>query len=239
MGITVTELDLASYVAAVTAHPAFTSRFTEELRTPGIRVPLTADPDVFETAVTLGRELIWAATYGAAFADPNQGRPLNSIAYPDTDARRVRNLTPIGATLPEGITYDHASQTIHLGNGSFAPITERVWTYDVGGVKVIQHWFDYRRANPRGMGGSPLNDTHVTEWPIEWVREFSELLTALRRISDLEPAQADLLGRILDGPTISRAELAAEGVRFPASARDRLPRYVANDISDGENTLLF
>jgi len=83
----------------------------------------------------------------------------------------------------------------------------------------------------------PLDDIHVKEWPIEWVREFNELLTALRRVSDLEPDQADLLGRILDGPTVSRAELVAEGVRFPASARDRRPRYGLEPVS-GEQGML-
>ena len=177
--------------------------------------------------------------YGAAFADPSQGRPLNSIAYPATDGRRVRNLTPIGAVLPERITYDGAGQTIYLGNGSFGPVTGRVWTYDVRGMKIIKHWFDSRKANPGGRKSSPLDDVHVREWPIEWVREFNELLTALRRISDLEADQADLLERIMVGPTVNRAELIAEGVRFPVSARDRRPRYGASDIRDMENTLQF
>ena len=237
LGTTVTGRDLVAYIAAVTAHRAFTARFAVELVTPGIRVPLTADRDVFEKAVTLGRELIWAATYGAAFADPTQGRPRDSIAYPVTDARRVRNLTSIGTTLPERITYDNASQTIHIGNGSFGPATEQVWAYDVGGMKVIKHWFDSRKARPGGRRSSPLDDTHVSEWPIEWVREFNELLTALRRITDLEPGQADLLERIIDGPTITRAELAAEGVRFPASPRDRRPRNRLEDVSGGQSTL--
>lgn len=84
-----------------------------------------------------------------------------------------------------------------------------------------------------------MDDIHIREWPIERVREFNELLTALRRVSDLEPDQADLLQRILDGPTVSRAELVAEGVRFPASGKDRRPRYGADDIRDAENTLQF
>jgi predicted helicase len=238
IGTSVSAGDLLAYVAAVAAHPAFTARFAEELVTPGIRVPLTGDADLFAMAVTLGRQLIWAATYGAAFADPSQGRPLDNIAYPASDPRRVRNLTPIGGRLPETITYDKASETIRIGNGSFGPVPERVWTYDVGGMKIIQHWFDYRKANPGGRRSSALDDIHVQEWPIEWVREFNELLTALRRISDLEPDQADLLDRIIGGPTITRADLASEGVR-PAGPRDRRPRYGPHDArNDQENTLL-
>ena len=239
LGITVTVQDFAAYVVAVTAHPAFTARFAEELVTPSIRVPLTDEPSLFLEAVVVGRQLIWSATYGAAFADSSQGRPLGSIAYPADDPRRVQNLTSIGAGVPEEITYDHASQTIHLGSGSFGPVTERVWTYDVGGMKIVKHWFAYRKAEPSGRRSSPLDDIHVHEWPVEWVREFNALLTALRRITELEPDQADLLDRILNGPIVNRAELVAEGVQFPTSPRDRRPRYGANDKGDAENTLQF
>jgi hypothetical protein len=38
--------DLVAYVAGVAAHPAFTERFTAELETPGVRVPITSDPNL-------------------------------------------------------------------------------------------------------------------------------------------------------------------------------------------------
>ncbi|MEU0521711.1 type ISP restriction/modification enzyme [Streptosporangium sp. NPDC006007] len=46
LGRPVISADLLSYVAAVTAHNGYTVRFAEELRTPGVRVPLTADPEL-------------------------------------------------------------------------------------------------------------------------------------------------------------------------------------------------
>ena len=239
LGATVTGADLAAYVAAVTAHPAFTAHFADELVTPGIRIPITADPNLFAAAVALGRELIWAATYGAAFADPRQGRPHNSIAYQTSDPRRVQNLTPIGSALPEEISYDEASQTIRLGEGTSGPVPERVWAYDVGGMKIIQHWFDYRKARPGGRRSSALDGTHVEEWPIEWIREFNELLTVLHRISDLEPDQASMLDDILDGPIITGAELGSKGAKFPASSTDRRPRYGLHDTTDDDQGTLL
>jgi hypothetical protein len=239
LGITVAGADLVAYIAAVVAHPGFTARFAQELVTPGIRIPLTIDHDLFTIAVGLGHKLIWAATYGAVFSDPGEGRPLNNINYPIGDLRRVRNLTPIGAGLPEKITYDDATQTIHLGNGGFGPVPERVWNYDVGGMKIIKHWFDYRKANPSGRRSSPLDNINADEWPVDWVREFNELLTALRRVSELEPDQADLLDRIIDGPTATRADLVSEGVRFPANPKDRRPRFgLHNTMNEQGNTLL-
>jgi len=223
----------------VTAHPAFTQQFVDELVTPGIRVPLTSDPDLFVRAAKLGRYLIWAATYGAVFADPAEGRPLGNTTYSTDDPRRVRNLTSVGVGLPEKITYDKAAQTIYLGGGSFSPVTERVWNYDVGGMKVVKHWFDYRKANPSGKKSSPLDSIHAAAWPIEWVREFNQLLTVLRRISELEPDQAELLARIIDGPIITQADLVSDGVRFPTNPKERRPRFsLHNEMDEQEGTLL-
>lgn len=222
----VTEQLLVAYVAAVIAHPGFTQGFAEELMTPGIRVPITAEADLFAQAAGLGQEVVWAATYGAAFSNPSHGRPLNSVAFPDGDERRVRNLSPITEKLPTSLTYDAELQLIKIGGGSFGPVPERVWEYDVGGMKVVKHWFDYRKADPAGRKTSPLDSVHVKEWPIEWVRELNELLTALRRLSDMEADQAALLHRIICGPVITRAELASDGVAFAMSRNDRRPRYV-------------
>lgn len=41
---------------------------------------------------------------------------------------------------------------------------------------------------------------HVDRWPVEWSREFTELLTVLSRLVKLAPGQAALLQDILAGP---------------------------------------
>jgi hypothetical protein len=106
-------------------------------------------------------------------------------------------------------------------------------------MNVIRHWFDRRKAKPGGKKSSPLDEINVPEWPVEWIREFNELLTALRRISDFEPAQSDLLDRIMNVAMITRADLATEGIRFPENKKDRQPRYGLHNVSnDHENTLL-
>ena len=60
----VTVEDMVAYVAAVVAHPAFVARFTDELTTPGVRVPITSDPVLWARAVELGRQVVWLHTYG-------------------------------------------------------------------------------------------------------------------------------------------------------------------------------
>jgi hypothetical protein len=51
----------------------------------------------------------------------------------------------------------------------------------------------------------------------EWTTEAIDLLTLLSRLTELEPAQADVLSRTLDGELISMDELAGSGVHWPVT----------------------
>ena len=59
--------------------------------------------------------------------------------------------------------------------------------------------------------------------------EFSDLLSVLTQLIDLEPAQQSLLEDILDGEVLTADELATMGVRWPAQTgdKDRQPRKAA------------
>ncbi len=46
-GSPVTAPDAMAYLAAIGAHPAYTARFQPDLSTPGLRMPITADPATF------------------------------------------------------------------------------------------------------------------------------------------------------------------------------------------------
>ena len=80
LGRDVTSADVLAYVAAVVAHPAYTQTFADELTTPGIRVPVTRDPDLWAQAVRIGEQVIWLHTYGAACTGP--GGPRRTCACP-------------------------------------------------------------------------------------------------------------------------------------------------------------
>ncbi|MGW8439212.1 type ISP restriction/modification enzyme [Nocardiopsis sp. NPDC055879] len=231
LGFTVEAQDLVAYIAGITAHPAFTEEFIEELDAPGVRVPLSAEPNLWAMACELGRQVVWAATYGEAFADPAEGRPQGKIGFAPADLRRPKNLTPIGTELPAKITYipaDDGEGQIRVGEGLFGPVTERMWNYDVGGMNVINKWFSYRKDNPGGKKTSPLDDIHVDTWPMEWITEFNELLTALRRVTDIEKSQSELLDKALSGPMLTLETLRSKGVKFPEFDKDRKPRFDLN-----------
>ncbi|MFY1623728.1 type ISP restriction/modification enzyme [Micromonospora sp. WMMD735] len=230
LGFAVSVEDLVAYIAGTAAHRAFTPRFAEELVTPGIRVPFTADPQLWAEAVAVGHQVIWLHTYGEAFSDPTSERPKGNIRYPADDPRRPLNTTAITVdSLPDTISHNPITETLHVGTGSFAPVTADVWEYDVGGMQVIKKWFSYRKANPGGRRSSPLDAIHVDRWPHEWTAELNDLLTMLRRLVDLEPHQEDLLDRIVAGPQITIVDLTSAGV-FPVPDLARRAHRHAPDL---------
>ncbi|MEU3224368.1 type ISP restriction/modification enzyme [Streptomyces sp. NPDC006976] len=236
-GEPVTVADLAAYTAAVTGHSAFTERFTEELLTPGVRLPLTRNAELWNRATALGREILWASTYGERCADTPAGRTAADVGFPSGDERQVRYLTHIGSTVPNTMSYEPGTETLRVGEGTFAPVPEAVWAYHVGGMRVVNKWFGYRKAKPTSKRTSPLDDIHVESWPAEWTTELIELLCVLRRLTDLAPAQSALLTEILAGEVITCAELATEGVTL-APASGRKPRHrPADGLFTEENVI--
>lgn len=231
LGVQTTVEDLVAYVAAIVAHPGFTERFIEELVTPGIRVPITADSSIWMQAVDLGRELLWTSTYGAVMYDSARSRPPNSIRYPGSDPRSPRNTVAIpGRPLPAQIR--HEGETLHVGDGCFAPVPEAVWRYDVGGMNVLKTWFSHRSAHPGGRVTSDLDRIHIETWPYDWTRDLNDLLTVLRRLTELEPRQRQLLDSVLASSQITVADLTSAGV-FPVPATARRPRRAASIGGDG------
>ena len=88
-----------------------------------------------------------------------------------------------------------------------------MWAYEVSGKQVIRQWLSDRKANrERPIIGdrrppSKLREIQPDHWLAEYTTELINLLNVLGRLIELEPAQADLLERICDGPTISIDEL--------------------------------
>lgn len=214
--------DVLAYLAGVTAHAGFTGTFADELTTPGVRVPITNDAALWSEAVMLGREVLWLHSYGEVFANAGE-RPAGDIRLPANDPRRPLALTAIDG-IPERIEYDNDARTVFLGSGAWGPVDPAVWQYTVGGKQVLKSWFNYRKAEPGGRRSSSLDDLHITSWPSEWTAEFTDLLTVLTRLVDLEPAQEELLGRILAFDLITAKELAVAGTRWPTRKSDRVPR---------------
>jgi hypothetical protein len=212
--------DVMAYLAAVVANPLFTLRFKDDLISPGLRVPLTADAKLFAEAVALGSEVIWLHCYGERFTDPSAGRPKGAPRLPKEIAPRIPAKGEIpGAPepLPETMDYDPATQRLKIGKGYVENVTPQMWVYEVSGMNVLRQWFSYRRRDrTRPIIGdrrppSPLDKIQPDHWLPEYTSDLIDLLNVLGRLIALEPKQADLLEQICAGSLRTADELREAG----------------------------
>jgi len=200
-GVDLAPDDLFAYCYGVLAGSDYTLRFADELRTPGPRVPLTADASLFFDAANLGYELLWLHTYGERFPEGRAGLLLSSISVDGT------------LSLPEkpgDIRYDAQNQALRIGDGKVDGVRPEVWAFEVSGMPVVRKWLGYRTAKGAGRAassGSPLDQIRPNEWLDEWTGELLELLSVLQRTIDLQPRGVELLDRILAGPLIRASDL--------------------------------
>jgi predicted helicase len=78
LGLRIRPEDVLAYIACVTAHGGYTRRFAEELRSPGIRVPVTLTTDLWTEAVEIGKRVIWLHTFRRAHGQ----QPTATTALP-------------------------------------------------------------------------------------------------------------------------------------------------------------
>ncbi|MEV8592497.1 type ISP restriction/modification enzyme [Streptomyces sp. NPDC052012] len=229
--------DLAAYAVAIAGHSAFTEHFAEDLLTPGVRLPLTRDPDLWKEAVRIGHEFLWAATYGEHGLPDGASTPEeDGVRFPQGDPRQVRYVTGIGTDVPDTLAYDEENTTLHVGRGAFSWVPPAVWNYEVGGMRIVKKWFGYRKASPTSRKTSPLDDIHVTSWPREWTEELINLLSVLRRLVDLAPTQQALTAKIVSSPVITVADLTSAGVLPPQPGATRARRLVVLDFGQSDES---
>ena len=239
LGHPVTAEDFLAYLAAVAAHHAFTELFSDDIQTPGLRVPLTSDAKLWHEAVALGREVIWLHTYGERFDDSSAGRPKGPPRLPAEQSPKVRVAIPdVADEMPDEISHDPITEILHVGKGQIAPVPAAVWRYEVDGMRVVRKWFGYRKKNPATKRTSPLDAIVATTWTSGVTTELLNLLNLLARLVRLEPAQATILGNIMAGPQIVVGDITAAGV-LPVSENLRGPSVnVASLMSSEQASLL-
>lgn len=212
--------DLVYYLAALTGHPGYVRTFDEPLQQAGIRVPLTADPALWERAVQLGKQVVWLHTYG------ERGEPLPGMKYlhqiPEgADYTLPTPTVDMGRTMPEkkpsfspdpvtgSLSKEQDSPvtgTVSFGQARCENVEKRVFDYTIGGNQVLGLWAKYRLKKPVVRRSSSLNDIVQREWPEAWSEEYERLLYTLTHLVHLEPAQEKLLDEVLAGEQIFREE---------------------------------
>jgi hypothetical protein len=112
------------------------------------------------------------------------------------------------ADIPHDLAYDPQTRRLMIGNGHVANVAPEVWNYEVSGKRVLTQWWSYRRQDrskpPMGdkRPPSPLGDIQPETWLPQYTSELLNVLRVLTRLVALEPAQSDLLARIVEGPTL-------------------------------------
>ena len=212
--------DLLSYIAGVAASPAYTARFQEDLTTPGLRIALTANADLFSRAVHLGQQVLWLHTFGERMADVEAGRPAQPPRMPVGQRPTVPKEGTISEEpddMPNTISYQPDKHRLLVGHGFVENVTAEMWEYEVSGNQVLTHWFSYRkRDRERQQIGnrrppSRLGSIQPAHWLPEYTTELLNVLNVLGLLIALEPEQAALLEEICAGPSITANELRDAG----------------------------
>lgn len=223
--------DIIPYIAGIVAHEGYTTRFRRDLGRPGLRVPLTSDFDLWHSAVEVGKRIIWLHTFGERFHNETEDRPWRMLPN-RPDVREPIPGTP--EEMPQIMQYERDSGLFILAgaskSGRVGPVSLRAANYDVCGMRIIQHWFNYRKQSPVLQKKATLLDTETADrWTLAMTEELRDLIAVLEGCVALEHTQIRLLDRILGGPLLSVPVLEQAGV-LPVPDSARRPRLNEDDL---------
>ncbi|MDP8929752.1 MAG: N-6 DNA methylase [Actinomycetota bacterium] len=225
LGFEVDEQDLLAYCYALLSCPSYTTRFAQELQTPDVRVPLTRDPEVFLSGITVGKRLLWIHSYGERYVP--EGERAGRI--PRGQARAARAVPTDPAEYPGEFSWDEKSETLYVGTGAFRPVRRDVWEFQVSGLRPLRSWLGYRMRRRVGRRSSPLDDVRPESWPAEYNDELLELLWLLEHTVEMAPLLEEALDAATTGAVFSAGELpqpAEQERKGPEAVR---PRDVVDD----------
>ncbi|MEV5015002.1 type ISP restriction/modification enzyme [Streptomyces sp. NPDC053780] len=178
---------------------------------PGGTVPFTADPELWERGVDLGRRALWLMLRdGERPRLPGGRRPYVRAPLP------ARPLT---------LRYDPDDEVLHLDEGRVSPVPPGAWEFEVGGVRVLEQWFAARTAE--GEPGT-LAAIRPATWPQTWTSELLELITVLALLAEARSGSAESTVTA----EITAAELREAGV-LPVPPAARRPASVLDGPEEG------
>lgn len=210
---------LFAYVFGTLAGTDYTSRFAKPLRTPGARVPLTEDPEIFDAMVRHGEKLLWLQTFGDRFASDGSSFPSPRAEWAKTPTRPPADKSEI--------VFDPANAMLRIADGVLSRLAPEVYAFEVSGLRVISKWLGYRMAIPGGRAASsksPLDAIRPTTWAPEWSQELLEIVSALEHTLEMQPIGSMLLDEMLLGQLI-----AADDLPDPSAALRQPPKPRGED----------
>jgi hypothetical protein len=175
----VTAEALMAYCYAALGTHSYVARFAEELRTPGPRIPVTADAALFERTAALGERL------------------LSMHTYREVRVGKAQVVSAFGDEYPARFAYDPNELKLQVGTAAIEPIAHCIWAYSVSGFRPIQSWLR-RRITP-SRGKSPLDSIRPRTWTVAMTHELLELVWVLEATLALQPALDAVLDEIVSG----------------------------------------
>jgi hypothetical protein len=221
----ITPEDFLPYVYGALAQPAFTARYTKELETHELRLPITKDAVLFEKIRSIGARLLWLHTYSERFVP--EGEQYGHV--PSGTTKCTKAVPGYAAGYPEAFSYNDVTRTLHVGEGEFAPVWPEVYEFEVSGLKVVQSWLKYRMKKGAGKKSSPLDDIRPERWTGQFTTELLELLWVLEATVAGYPEQAKLLEAVIAGECFRADELppVLDELRVPPK-----PKTHGSDLLD-------
>jgi hypothetical protein len=182
----------------------------------GTVVPLPRDPRAWSDGVEHGHRVLALLLRGARGGErprlPGGQRPYVRAA--------------IGAR-PDALAYDAGESALLLGGGRISPVPAAAWEFEVGGVRVLERWFEERTAAVRA---GTLEAIRPRAWPQEWSSELLELVTVLALLARARDGRPERTAPEL--PLLGREELVAAGV-LPVPRPARRPASVLDHPEEG------
>ena len=196
----ITAEDLFAYVYAILGGQSYTRTFWDELETPGARIPITKDAEIFRKASERGKKLIWLHTYAKRFKDEQQNR---NGKVP----KGIAEVRVAVTEFPNEFSYDPESKEMHVGNGRIAPVESEVWNYEISGLKVLQSWLGYRMKKPKGRKSSELDKIRPQQWSHNMTIKLINLVWILEATLGMEPDLESILQAVIKSECFHTREL--------------------------------
>lgn len=196
--------ELFDYIYGVMAGTKYTARFAHELQTPGPRIPITLDRELFSQMSQLGKDLIALHSLGH--------RSTASKGIPDTDLGSIFwSMQPSQIPLSSmDFSYDPKTQCLIVSDGKIEGVKSEVWNTEIGNAQVIRKWLGYRTRQGAGLSAkssNPLDQIRPTSWSDEWSRELLLIVRALDESIQLVELGEDIMDRIIEGDMLDAREL--------------------------------
>jgi Type ISP C-terminal specificity domain len=217
--------DFVAYLYGILAHPGFTKKYTRELETRELRLPVTKDAVLFEKVRRVGARLLWLHTYGQRFVP--RGRKAGAV--PPGSAKCVKAVPSDSDRYPDSFDYNETTRTLRVGVGEFRPVAPEVYDFQVSGLRVVQSWLRYRMKKGGGKRSSPLDDIRPNRWSSQFTTELLEVLWVLEVTLRGYEEQEELLDAIASGPCFTAAEIPAQAdvAKRTAPAREQAQMTLA------------